>query len=161
MIASRLTFFNAVVLGLLLLPHGTARAVTANLQFTANIGGACILTVVNNGILAPNTGFTVLDSAQLGGVPASVTALTTSSGFSFSASTPSSFTLAPLGGNSNVTFATTYSGVGTTIIPPTAGSTATALNFGVTVITVNLAATKSTGIFPAGSYQADVTATCE
>lgn len=148
-------------LGLLLWSADSARAVTANVEFTANIGGACVLLVANNGLLAADTGFTVLSSSQLGGVAASVTATTTDASFDFSASTPSSFTTAPSGGDTNVTFATTYSGVGTTIIPSTPGATTTPLNFGVTVLSINLSATKSSGVFPAGSYQADVTATCE
>lgn len=153
--------FLKIFIIILFVSHRPVQAVTANLQFTANITGACILTVTTNGILAPNAGYTVLSSSEIGGVPATVTALTTSGAFAFSASTPSSFTTAPTGGNTNLSFATNYSGVGTTIIPSTPGATPTTLNLGVTVITLNLAGTKSTGVFPAGSYQADVTATCE
>jgi|GEM_PF-675990 len=137
-----------------------AQAVNATVQFSATLLGACVL-VATNGTLAPSADYTTLDSTLTGGLAGLVTATATSGTFKFSLVAPSSFTSAPTGGNTNLTFATTYSGTGATTIGSTSGATQTSLNFGITALSVNLSATKSTGVFPAGSYQADVTAQCQ
>ena len=137
------------------------QAVDATVTFSSTIAGICSLLIDTNGLMAANATYTELSSQELLGLPAAVTAVTTSGGYSVSALAPGAFTSAPAGGDADVTFAAVYSGLGTTIIPETDGATPTPLNLGLTVLTVNLAATKSSGTFPAGNYQADVIVRCE
>jgi hypothetical protein len=102
-----------------------------------------------------------LSSGNAGGVNGSVTATTTGTGFSVTTEAPSSFTLSPAGGGTNVTFVSSYSATGVTTISLSAGTTITPLNLGVTAVDVHLSATKSTGSFPAGAYSAEVLVRCE
>lgn len=129
--------------------------------FTGTVINSCILTVGTPGVMAPSSDYTVLGSKQAGGTSGVVTAVSTGTTFQVSVDAPSSFTLAPTGGNTSVSFATRYSGVGATNIGSTPGTTATALSSGVTVLTVDLAATKSTGVFTQGSYTAEAVVRCE
>ena len=137
------------------------QAVDTAVTFSSTIAGICSLLIGTNGIIAANVDYTELSSENLTGVPGVVTAITTSGGYSLSALAPGAFTAAPVGGDTDVTFTSNYSGIGTTIIPETDGATPTPLNLGLTIVTVDLTATKSSGIFPAGNYTADVTVRCE
>lgn len=129
--------------------------------FTTTILSSCILVVGNAGLFGLNATGDVLDSKLAGGLSGSVLATSTGGGYLLSVASPGAFTLAPSGGGDNVTFASTYSLAGATSTGETPESTTTALNLGISTVSVDLAATKSTGIFGAGLYSAAVTVTCE
>ena len=120
-----------------------------------------------SGTMTANPTIGILGSTQAGGQSAGAT-ITASSllcsllnlldCYSVSAPAPAAFTSAPSGGGTNVNFATAYrldSGAST------AGSTTQKLTNGTHTVQVDLTATKSSGIFPAGSYQGMVTVRCE
>ena len=113
------------------------------------------------GVLAANAGFTSLASVNSGGVPGTVSVLSTGNSFFVSADAPSAFTTAPSGGDANVDFSVRYLGSGATTIADTAGTTPTRVNAGVTLLTVNLTAEKSSGTFPAGAYLTEAVVRCE
>ncbi|MBZ9795103.1 hypothetical protein [Mesorhizobium sp. ES1-4] len=133
----------------------------------AAIVGTCTIMVGASGTMTTSPTIGILGSTQAGGQSAEAT-ITASSllcsllnlldCYSVSAPAPAAFTSSPSSGGTNVTFATTYrldSGVSTP------GSTTQKLVNGTHTVQVDLTATKSSGIFPAGSYQGMVTVLCE
>lgn len=126
----------------------------------AQIVGICTLLVTSGGTLAPNTAYTQLSSANSGGSPGTVNATVIGAAMTLQLTGPSNFTSAPSGGNSNVSFATQYSATGATVIASTGSLAPRTIALGLTFLSINLTATKSSGIFPAGSYAADVTVSC-
>lgn len=132
----------------------------------AAIIGTCTINVQSTGTLSPNPTINVFGSTQAGGSAASVSVTTSSvlcsilnllDCYGLSAPAPVNFLSAPSGGDANVTFASTYTVDGV----PYGGSTITRVSNGTRIVPVNLTATKSTGIFPAGTYQAQVVFRCE
>ena len=136
-----------------------AFAATGNVQFDAVVNNTCTMVVGPAGVLDTNVGQTVL-SSQTGAGTAGTAAITATSGaFSVSIDTPTVFTAAPLNGGTNVTFAANYASAGATTLA--AANSARPLNTGVSNITVNMSATKSSGSFPTGTYAAIVVLRCE
>jgi hypothetical protein len=74
---------------------------------------------------------------------------------------PGSFAVAPVNGNSNVSFEVSYSATGTTSTGSTLGATPTIVNPGLTTLSVDVLAQKSTGVLPQGAYQTEVVVRCE
>lgn len=134
----------------------------------AAIVGTCTIVVGSTGTMKANPAINIFGSKQSGGSSATAT-ITTSSllctllnlldCYSVSAPAPIAFTSAPSGGNTNVTFATVFrlDGSGVDI----SGSSPQRVANGTHSIQVDLTATKSPGIFPAGNYQGTVTILCE
>lgn len=134
----------------------------------AAIIGTCTIVIGASGTMKPNPAINIFGSKQAGGSSAGAT-ITASSllctilnlidCFSVSAPAPIAFTSAPSGGDTNVTFATVFrlDGSGTDI----PGSSPQRVINGTHTMQVDLTATKSPGIFPAGSYQGTVTVRCE
>ncbi|RUX47674.1 hypothetical protein EN742_17880 [Mesorhizobium sp. M4A.F.Ca.ET.020.02.1.1] len=147
-----------------------AVAALAGLCFPAQaaIVGTCTIVIGASGTMTSNPAINILGSKQAGGSSAGAT-ITASSllcsilnlldCFSVSAPAPIAFTSAPSGGDTNVTFATVFrlDGSGTDI----PGSSPQRVINGTHTMLVDLAATKSPGIFPAGTYQGTVTVRCE
>jgi hypothetical protein len=134
----------------------------------AAIIGTCTIVIGASGTMKSNLAINTLGSKQAGGSSAGAT-ITASSllctilnlvdCFSVSAPAPIAFTSAPSGGDTNVTFATVFrlDGSGTDI----PGSSPQRVTNGTHTLQVDLTATKSPGIFPAGNYQGTVTVRCE
>ncbi|WP_192183387.1 hypothetical protein [Mesorhizobium amorphae] len=130
--------------------------------------GTCTIMIGASGTMTPNPAINIFGSKQAGGSSAGAT-ITASSllctilnlldCFSVSAPPPIAFTSAPSGGDTNTTFATVFrlDGSGTDI----PGSSPQRVTNGTHTIQVDLTATKSSGIFPAGNYQGMVTVRCE
>jgi hypothetical protein len=131
------------------------------LPFSGTVSSTCVLTVGTPGVIFPNAAYDQLSSQNAGGTSGVVTALATDSSYEISADAPVSFTAAPAGGDSGVTFEVTYQGTGATNIGATVGNTPTQLNAGTTTLEVDLSASKSSGTFPAGNYATEVTVRCE
>jgi hypothetical protein len=138
-----------------------AQAATGTVPFTGIVTTTCVLTVGLPGVMAPTADYGTLSSSASGGIAGTVQALATGGNFKVSAVAPTSFTLAPPGGGDNVNFAASYSAAGSTTIGTTPGANQTALNAGLTNLSVNLAATKSAGVFAGGAYAAEVIVRCE
>jgi hypothetical protein len=134
----------------------------------AAIVGTCTIMIGASGTMKVNSTLDVFGSRQSGGSSASAT-ITASSllctllnlldCYSVSAPAPASFSSAPGGGDANVNFASVYRLDGAGI--DTSGSVPQRLTNGTHTIQVDLTATKSSGIFPAGSYQGAITVRCE
>jgi len=134
----------------------------------AAIIGTCTIMIGGTGLMKANPTINIFGSKQAGG--SSATATITASSllctilnlldcYSVSAPAPAAFSSAPSGGNTNVTFATVFrlDGSGLDI----AGGSPQRVTNGTHSLQVDLTATKSPGIFPAGSYQGTVTVRCE
>lgn len=134
----------------------------------AAIIGTCTIVIGASGTMKSNPAINIFGSKQAGGSSAGAT-ITASSTlcsilnlldcYSVSAPAPIAFTSAPGGGDTNVTFDTVFrlDGSGTDI----PGSSPQRVTNGTHTIAVDLTATKSPGIFPAGNYQGTVTVRCE
>ncbi len=136
----------------------------------AQIVGSCTITVQNAGTLAISPTLNLLGSDQPGGASAVVTVKPSSLGcaglpvldplvcFGMSAPPPAAFLSEPAGGGTSVGFASTYAINGGL---PIGGAATTLLANGTHTVAIGLTATRSSGIFPAGTYQAQVTVRCE
>lgn len=136
----------------------------------AQLIGSCTITVQNAGTLTVNSSLNILGSGQAGGAAAIATVKPSSLGcsglpildplvcFSMSAPPPATFLSAPGGGGDNVGFASTYTVNGG---PPIGGAATTLLANGTHTVAIGLTATRGSGVFPAGGYQAQVTLRCE
>ena len=120
-----------------------------------------------SGTITVNPTLTVFGSKQPGGSQAAVTVtpnallchiLQLLDCFSVSAPAPSGFLSGPSGSNTNLSMATTYRINGGAEIP---GNTPQVVSNGAKTMQVDLTATKTSGLFPAGTYQAQVTVRCE
>ncbi|MCT7375255.1 hypothetical protein [Chelativorans salis] len=129
--------------------------------FNGLITSTCLINVGTPGTLVASADYTELSSTEAGGTSGTVTILTTGAGYEVSTDSPSAFATAPAGGGDSVTFASSYSANGVTSLTDVVGSLASPLGLGLTNLSVDLMATKSTGTFPAGDYMAEVTVTCE
>lgn len=138
-----------------------AAAVTDTVIFNGNVISTCLITVGTPGVLSTNGAMNVLSSSEAGGVSGTATVVTTGTDFNLSTSAPSTFFLAPAGGDDDVSFATHYSASGVTSLLDVVGTVTSPLGLGLTNVDVDLSATKSAGVFPAGNYTAQVTLTCE
>jgi len=133
----------------------------------AAIIGTCRIVINSAGTLKINPALNVLSSKQAGGLPAGAT-ITASSllcsllaildCYSVSAIAPASFLSAPAAGQTNLTFTSTFKLNGGADNP---GSIPVRVVNGVYTTQVDLIATKSAGIFPTGTYQAQVLVRCE
>ncbi|MDX2259928.1 MAG: hypothetical protein NW205_13565 [Hyphomicrobiaceae bacterium] len=150
-----------IAIAALALAASPARAVDAIVPFTGLVTSTCVLTVGTPGVLAAGAGLDTLSSSAAGGIPGTVTALTTGSNFRISTIAPSNFSIAPPGGGDGVNFSASYRATGATSIGDTLGLNETRLGLGVSILTVNLAAQKSGGAFPGGAYAAEVVVRCE
>ncbi|WP_025031235.1 MULTISPECIES: hypothetical protein [Nitratireductor] len=138
-----------------------AAAVTDTVIFNGNVISTCLITVGTPGVLGTNGALNVLSSTEAAGVSGTATVVTTGTGFNMSTSTPAAFLVAPAGGDDDVTFSSSYSASGVTTLLDVVGTVTSPLGLGVTNVDVDLSATKSAGVFPAGNYTAEVTLTCE
>lgn len=152
---------TVATLAALTLTQQAAVAATANVPFTGIVTATCVLTVGTPGVMSASTDFTSLRSTNAGGVAGTVAALSTGTTFKVSAIAPTSFTSSPAGGGDAVSFNALYTGTGATSIGSTPGATTTTLNSGLTNISVDLAAVKSSGTFNGGAYAAEVIVRCE
>ncbi len=154
---------NSIVCGLavaFVMQPSAVYAQTTNVPFAAAVTSVCILSVVTPGVLATSTDFTKLDSREAAGVSGAV-AIVNTGPFSVSAEAPSAFTIAPAGGDDNVSFQAFYTASGATTAGETLGSVATPLATGITNLEVDLEAAKTGGVFAQGAYAAEVLVRCE
>ena len=138
-------------------------AATAGINFGGTIGinNFCQVVLVEGGILAQSNDQQELSSKQVGGRAGRAQITTTSGRYSVSIDTPSGFSSMPVGGDTNVSFASTYSLSGATALAETSGNTATKLKRGLTDIVTQFIATRSIDPFPAGTYGSVLTVRCE
>jgi hypothetical protein len=145
---------------------GLAIAASVNPAHAALIG-TCTIVVNTSGTMTVNPALTVFGSKQAGGSQAAVTATPNAllcnivqllDCFSLSAPAPSGFLSGPSGSNTNLSMATTYRINGGA---ETSGNTPTVVANGAKTMQIDLTATKTSDLFPAGTYQAQVTVRCE
>ena len=144
-----------------------AIAVLSTASCLAAPGGTCTIIVSAPGILAPNAALSSLSTKNPGGSPARVSVEARDSVcvpalpatcFHISVATPTTFTAAPPGGNGSVSIEGIVTLAGTSSLLNLASLLI--LN-GTSVFDFNLTATKSTGVFATGTYQAQQTVRCE
>ncbi|RUV20677.1 hypothetical protein EOB77_13090 [Mesorhizobium sp. M7A.F.Ca.MR.228.00.0.0] len=138
------------------------------LPVQAAIIGTCTIMVGASGTMKANPAISILGSKQAGGSSASATVVASSllcsilnllDCYSVSAPAPAAFSSAPSGGGTNVTFASVFRLDGSGI--DVNGSVPQRVANGTHAMQIDLTATKSSGIFPAGNYQGTVTVRCE
>ena len=139
----------------------TQPANSLDILFGGNILSSCVLVVGAPGVFGVNANGDVLSSKEAGGSAGTLTATATGTGYEISITSPAAFTVSPAGATSDATFVSTYSLSGDTIVGETDEATSSPVNTGITNVSVDLVATKNSGIYSAGNYQAPVTVTCE
>ncbi|WP_048646516.1 hypothetical protein [Nitratireductor soli] len=139
----------------------SAGAVDGSVLFNGSVLSTCLITIGTPGTLVANPGYTVLSSEEPGGIAGTATILATGLGFNVSTAAPAAFTSAPAGGDDSVVWSSAYSASGVTSLLDIVGNVTSPLGLGLTNLNVDLTATKSAGHFPAGTYSAMVTVTCE
>ncbi|MGD9914578.1 MAG: hypothetical protein AB7S80_10905 [Rhizobiaceae bacterium] len=129
--------------------------------------GVCTINLGADGRMRPNVGATILGSRQPGGKAATASVTTAGIGsipllqltcFALSTTSPASFSIAPSGGNTNVTMTSIMRINGGADVP--ANTAVTVLN-DTHNLTIDLTATKSSGVFPHDTYRGTVTLRCE
>jgi hypothetical protein len=129
--------------------------------------GTCTVTVLSGGTLGHDAAIDTLGSREAGGSAAQVqikansvvcTVLGLLDCYRVSAPPPAAFGAYPPGGDAGVAFSSSYSIDGG---PGIAGTTQTEVLNGTYSVAVDLTADRTSGIFPAGAYQAQVTVRCE
>jgi hypothetical protein len=136
-------------------------------EASSAIIGPCTIIIGASGTMTASPTLDVFGSRQPGGSAATVTVnpqsllcniLALIDCYSISAPAPVGFLSAPGGASDNMTFASIFKINGGADIP---GNTPVMVSNGTKTIQVDLSATKSSGLFPAGNYQAQVTVRCE
>ena len=144
----------------MIIPVLAAMQTTGDVQFNGLILDSCTVLVLTAGTLAVNTDGDLLSSENLGGLPGTATVTSTGLGYDLSISAPTGFDSAPTDGGTNTTFDASFSSLGTTIDPLVEVGDLLSLGLGISTLTINASAEKSTGIFPAGTYEMTATLTC-
>lgn len=140
---------------------------------SAATAGSCTINILSNGVLKPNTALTTLSTRNPGGTPARASITATAGGvlpgtlcliglplncMQVSITPPSGFGSAPTNGGLDVVMASTFSQVGSSSLLNLLSLVV--LN-GTYQFDFDLVATKTTGTFRAGTYQATQTLRCE
>lgn len=145
---------------------GLALALTGG-QAQSAVIGSCTIMVGSQGVLGSNPAIDVLGSKQPGGAAATATVTPNSvvcivlgliDCYSISSPAPAGFLTAPGNGGMDVGFATTFRLNGGS---ERSGNTPVKVRNGTYQMQVDLTASKSTGIFTAGFYRAEVLVRCE
>ena len=143
------------------------QAATGNVVFRASvtINNSCSIIVINDGRLATNAAFTQLSSKLAGGLAAVANILSTTN-YRISAIATPTFTVAPVGGNTNTVLQSRYSGQSVSrgrTFAERVGTSRVRLNTGLstTRVSVHLVATRTGSSFPSGNYKGNVTLRCE
>lgn len=141
----------------------SAIAVQQGVAFGGTIGlnNFCQILLVQDGALAQNSDLTQLASNQPAGRPGLVEITATRASYQVWLDSPTGFTTMPTGGDTGVTFSSSYSLTGATSASNVTGGTATRLKIGQTNLAADLVANRSGDTFPAGNYSSEVTVRCE
>lgn len=144
-----------------------AAAGSVEMPAQAALIGTCTITVLSNGRMTPNAAIDSLSSSHAGGAAAQARVTANSlvcmvlgllDCYRISAPPPAAFLTYPGGGDAGVSFSSSYRVDGG---PDMAGAVQTEVLNGVHTVAVDLSANRASGVFPTGSYQAQVTLRCE
>ncbi len=138
----------------------SATAVDAGIVFAGAILETCVVTVGTAGTLVASGDLTNLSSENSGGIKGTASVVTNGVNSSVQVIAPTSFLTGPSTADTNTTFATDYALTGATITAELAGTVTTSLNLGITTVSVDATATKSSGTFDAGAYSLVSTVRC-
>lgn len=140
---------------------GTAMAQTQDtIDFNGTVGDSCTVVTQSSGTLAIDSTGAILASTESGGAAGTADVTATSGSFNVEVDAPTSFTSGPADADTNTTFAASYGASGATTASGVTAGTATTLTAGITTVSVDASATKSSGIFSAGSYVLTTTVRC-
>jgi hypothetical protein len=121
----------------------------------------CAIVVTQPGSLAASPDNMELSSRQAGGRPGIAQITATNSSFDLTIDPPSGFNLAPSGGATDTSFASTISATGSTSFAEASGAFPMDIKRGVSQIEANFVATRNGSPFPAGQYSAELVLRCE
>lgn len=149
--------------------RGTFAAASAVLAAFAMVSGnaeaqnrqACTIIVGDNGTLKANPGATTLSSSNAGGRSGSAIVSATNSSYELVVDAPFGFSFQPAGGSENTTFSASMSAAGATQFASVPSGVSRRIKRGQTEVTVDFAAKRNAGSFPAGNYTATVVLRCE
>lgn len=149
------------------MPANRFAGAVLSLLLAAPAQAACTIVIDASGVMASNPAITSLSSTAAGGSSARATVTTSSllcsilgllNCYQISVVAPAGFQSAPAGGGSGVTFASSYRVGGGSLL---LGLIPTTLLNGTYTVTADLTASRASGVFPAGDYEAVSTLRCE
>lgn len=121
----------------------------------------CAVVIGSDGLLASSPEADELSSVSYGGRAGQAEVVASNSSYTLSIDRPLGFSLAPIGANDSVVIKTSFSGFGATSFSATPGNIPVRLKQGSTTLSINLEATKTSSLFPAGQYRAEIVLRCE
>jgi hypothetical protein len=121
----------------------------------------CAVIVSSDGQLAPSPEADELSSTSYGGRAGQAEVVASNSSYTLAIDAPLGFSLAPSGANDSLVMKASYSGFGATSFSMTPGNIPVRLKQGSTTLSINLEATKTNSLFPAGQYRAEIVLRCE
>ena len=156
-----LTSTVAIIVGTIATP-AFAVDVDGQATFGGSILDSCVVNVTSGGTLGVSADKTLLASTETGagGVAAVAAVTTNSTNSTVQVINPVAFTLGPDDADTNTTFGTSYVLSGATTATENDGTTVTTLGTGVTNMSLDSSATKSSGSFAAGTYSLITTIRC-
>lgn len=135
-------------------------AATQGVIFNGSVASVCVLTVGSNGTMTVSPNLQSLSSHNSGGT-AGTANLATTGGVTLSVDSAVTGVTTPAADSGTIAWTPTYAVSGAHNFPE-GGASHTLTGPGTSVVTVNLAGTKTgTDTFVAGNYQATVTVRCE
>jgi hypothetical protein len=144
-----------------------ATAATAGVPFvgTVTTNNQCTIILVNNGLFGFSADRMQMSSKLTGGA-AGRAEVRSNHAYTVTAEALPIFTVAPAGGNTNVSFAARFSGTSIfngRIFAEQPGSTGVVMRNGLsrTMLNIHLAATRTGSPFPTGNYTGVVVVRCE
>lgn len=137
----------------------SALAQSSTVAFNGTILPSCSLVLGTPGVLVPSSDGHELSSVEPGGVSGTATVLSTGLGYQLQVDAPSAFSQAPPDGQPE-TLNVSYQASGVTIGLVTDILVPLSLGLGLTSLAIDVTARNETGIFPAGTYSADVVVRC-
>lgn len=121
----------------------------------------CAVIVGSDGQLAPSPEADKLSSTSYGGRAGQAEVVASNNSYALSIDAPLGFSLAPSGANDSLVMTASFSGFGATSFSATPGNVPVRLKQGSTTLSINLEATKTSSLFPAGQYRAEIVLRCE
>ena len=135
-----------------------AAAQTADVPFNGVVTPSCTVLASTPGTLVVNGAGDLLSSAA--GIAGTALVTATGPGYEAGVDPPFGFDLAPSGGGADVAFSVSYAASGATVSASLNAGTPVTLTLGATTLTIDAAAQKTSGIFPAGAYRLLTTVRC-
>lgn len=154
----RLFSITAASFAIVIAGAPAAAAQQADVPFNGVILPTCTVIAGSPGTLVANPQADVLTS--LDGISGSAAVTATGLGYEINVDPPFSFDQAPASGGTDTAFEATYQASGVTVAAQTNAGVPLTVLLGLTTLTIDATARRTSGTFPAGTYRLITTVRC-